>query len=83
MPSVLVTGAARGIGAATVRRLAGAGWDVLAGVRRPEDAEPLVAEHPQSVTGTAFRGVSDDRAQGRLKAWRALSARARASQPYR
>jgi NAD(P)-dependent dehydrogenase (short-subunit alcohol dehydrogenase family) len=50
MPSVLVTGAARGIGAATVRRLAGAGWNVLAGVRRPEDAEPLLAEHPGLVT---------------------------------
>jgi NAD(P)-dependent dehydrogenase (short-subunit alcohol dehydrogenase family) len=34
MPSVLVTGAARGIGRATVLRLAAAGWDVTAGVRR-------------------------------------------------
>src|SRR3954468_5047164 len=43
MPSVLVTGAARGIGRATVLRLAGAGWDVVAGVRRLEDGEALAA----------------------------------------
>src|SRR3954451_17394998 len=43
MRSVLVTGAARGIGRATVLRLAGAGWDVFAGVRRAEDGEALVA----------------------------------------
>jgi NAD(P)-dependent dehydrogenase (short-subunit alcohol dehydrogenase family) len=50
MPTVLVTGAARGIGAAVVHRLAGAGWDVLAGVRRAEDAEPLRAAHPLRIT---------------------------------
>ena len=43
MPSVLVTGAARGIGRATVLRLAGAGWDVVAGVRRAADGEALTA----------------------------------------
>ena len=43
MPSVLVTGAARGIGRAGVLRLAGAGWDVVAGVRRAADGEALVA----------------------------------------
>ena len=41
MPTVLVTGAARGIGRATVQRLADAGWDVVAGVRRAEDGEAL------------------------------------------
>ncbi|GAC1381704.1 MAG: SDR family oxidoreductase [Marmoricola sp.] len=41
MPSVLVTGAARGIGRATVLRLANAGWDVYAGVRNPADGEEL------------------------------------------
>ena len=33
MPSVLVTGAARGIGRAIVDHLASTGWDVIAGVR--------------------------------------------------
>ena len=38
MPSVLITGASRGIGLATARRMQAAGWEVLAGVRRAEDA---------------------------------------------
>jgi NAD(P)-dependent dehydrogenase (short-subunit alcohol dehydrogenase family) len=43
MPSVLVTGAARGIGRAATLRLASGGWDVFAGVRRAEDGEALAA----------------------------------------
>lgn len=42
MPSVLVTGASRGIGRATVERLARAGWTVLAGVRQESDGAALV-----------------------------------------
>ena len=38
MPSVLITGAGRGIGRAAALRMAAAGWDVYAGVRRAEDA---------------------------------------------
>jgi NAD(P)-dependent dehydrogenase (short-subunit alcohol dehydrogenase family) len=38
VPSVLITGAGRGIGRAAVERMAAAGWDVYAGVRRAEDA---------------------------------------------
>lgn len=37
----VVTGASSGIGAATVRELASRGYYVLAGVRRPEDADAL------------------------------------------
>lgn len=41
--TVLITGTSTGIGAACVQRLAGAGWQVFAGVRRSEDGEKLVA----------------------------------------
>lgn len=50
MPSVLVTGAARGIGRATVQRLATHGWDVFAGVRSAEDAEPLREIQPDRIS---------------------------------
>jgi NAD(P)-dependent dehydrogenase (short-subunit alcohol dehydrogenase family) len=50
VPSVLVTGAARGIGRATVLGLARAGWDVFAGVRRAEDGSALVAAGGGTVT---------------------------------
>ena len=44
MPSVLVTGASRGIGRATVERLVREGWTVFAGVRRAADGKALVEE---------------------------------------
>ena len=43
MATVLVTGAARGIGRAVALRLEAAGWAVVAGVRREADGEALVA----------------------------------------
>jgi NAD(P)-dependent dehydrogenase (short-subunit alcohol dehydrogenase family) len=52
VPSVLVTGAGRGIGHTTALRLAERGWAVYAGVRRPEDAEALRAAAPTLVPVT-------------------------------
>jgi NAD(P)-dependent dehydrogenase (short-subunit alcohol dehydrogenase family) len=43
MRAVLITGASTGIGRAAVLRLDAAGWRVLAGVRREEDADSLRA----------------------------------------
>ncbi len=50
MPTVLITGAARGIGRAATERLAKAGWDVIAGVRRDADRESLVSLAPERIT---------------------------------
>jgi NAD(P)-dependent dehydrogenase (short-subunit alcohol dehydrogenase family) len=49
MPSVLVTGAGRGIGRVTALRLAASGWDVLAGTRRDEDGAAVAAEAPDRI----------------------------------
>jgi NAD(P)-dependent dehydrogenase (short-subunit alcohol dehydrogenase family) len=43
VPTVLITGASTGIGRATALRLAGSGWTVLAGVRKVNDGDVLVA----------------------------------------
>jgi NAD(P)-dependent dehydrogenase (short-subunit alcohol dehydrogenase family) len=43
MPTVLITGAARGIGRALVEHLATAGWEVIAGVRSDADAAAVSA----------------------------------------
>jgi NAD(P)-dependent dehydrogenase (short-subunit alcohol dehydrogenase family) len=43
MPTVLVTGAARGLGLEFVRQYAAAGWRVLAAVRTPANAAELAA----------------------------------------
>ena len=46
MPLALISGASTGIGRATSLRLAGSGWNVLAGVRDPAAGESLAAEAP-------------------------------------
>src|SRR5437588_12997424 len=59
MPTVLVTGAARGIGRATTLRLASRGWDVIAGVRRAEDGDALAGSAPERITA-AMLDVTDE-----------------------
>jgi NAD(P)-dependent dehydrogenase (short-subunit alcohol dehydrogenase family) len=44
MPSVLLTGASRGIGRATAVRLASSGWTVFAGVRNDDDGHAVVRD---------------------------------------
>jgi len=60
VPSVLVTGAARGIGRATALRLAGSGWDVVAGVRRDADGEALSAAGDGRITPVLLDITSAD-----------------------
>lgn len=49
MPKALITGTSTGIGEACVARLADLGWTVYAGVRRPEDADRIKANHAGDV----------------------------------
>jgi NAD(P)-dependent dehydrogenase (short-subunit alcohol dehydrogenase family) len=60
MPTVLVTGAARGIGRATTLRLARGGWDVIAGVRSVEDGTALAAEAPDRIRSIQLDVTSPD-----------------------
>jgi NAD(P)-dependent dehydrogenase (short-subunit alcohol dehydrogenase family) len=59
MPSVLITGASRGIGRVTALRLASAGWDVIATVRSEQDGERLVADAASGTIKTVSLDVTD------------------------
>jgi len=50
MPSVLVTGASRGIGKSIVQHLAERGWDVIAGVRAEADGAAITELNPQRIS---------------------------------
>jgi NAD(P)-dependent dehydrogenase (short-subunit alcohol dehydrogenase family) len=50
MPSVLVTGAGRGIGKSIVEYMATRGWDVIAGVRTQRDAAAVTALDPRRIS---------------------------------
>jgi NAD(P)-dependent dehydrogenase (short-subunit alcohol dehydrogenase family) len=59
MPSVLVTGAARGIGRSITTHLADRGWDVVAGVRTQRDADDIVSLNSQRISSVLL-DVTDD-----------------------
>ena len=74
MPSVLITGASRGIGNAIATLLAANGWDVIAGVRSEEDAARVKAGSPRiapvilDVTNPEHIAALDDSLPDRLDA---------------
>jgi serine 3-dehydrogenase (NADP+) len=57
--TILITGATSGFGAATARRFARAGWQVVANGRRAERLEPLVQEFGPDAVATAVFDVRD------------------------
>ena len=59
MPAALVTGAGRGIGRTIAEHLAGAGWDVIAGVRSQRDADAVVAVNPARISSVLL-DVTDE-----------------------
>lgn len=65
MPSVLVTGAGRGIGRTIAEQLAANGWDVIAGVRNEADGAALTAVDPQRISAVTL-DVTDDGQIGAL-----------------
>jgi NAD(P)-dependent dehydrogenase (short-subunit alcohol dehydrogenase family) len=64
VPSVLVTGATRGIGRATAIRLAEHGWEVFAGVRRPQDGEGLAGSQPGRISPVVLDITDPDQVAG-------------------
>jgi NAD(P)-dependent dehydrogenase (short-subunit alcohol dehydrogenase family) len=59
MPSVLVTGAARGIGRSITEHLASRGWDVVAGVRTDADASAITAVNPRRISAVTLDVTND------------------------
>jgi NAD(P)-dependent dehydrogenase (short-subunit alcohol dehydrogenase family) len=59
MPSVLITGAARGIGRSIAEDLARRQWDVIAGVRTDADAAAVTAANPGRITPVILDVTND------------------------
>jgi NAD(P)-dependent dehydrogenase (short-subunit alcohol dehydrogenase family) len=59
MPSVLVTGAGRGIGRSIAEHLAGRDWDVIAGVRSDADAAAVTAANPRRIKAVILDVTND------------------------
>lgn len=75
MPTVLITGASRGIGRATALWLADRGWDVYAGVRQAQDGDALaeggagrITPLQLDITDAAQVAALDDALPARLDA---------------
>jgi NAD(P)-dependent dehydrogenase (short-subunit alcohol dehydrogenase family) len=64
MPTVLITGASRGIGRAIAEHLARHDWNVVAGVRTADDAAAVAAVHPQRITPVILDVTNDDHIAG-------------------
>jgi NAD(P)-dependent dehydrogenase (short-subunit alcohol dehydrogenase family) len=64
MPTVLVTGAARGIGRSITEHLVHRDWDVIAGVRTPADAEAIAGVDPRRVTPVLLDVTDDEHVAG-------------------
>lgn len=60
MPSVLVTGAARGIGRATALHLASLGWQVFAGVRREQDGRKVADDQAGRISPVILDITDED-----------------------
>jgi NAD(P)-dependent dehydrogenase (short-subunit alcohol dehydrogenase family) len=61
VPSVLITGASRGIGRASALRLADCGWQVYAGVRSTEQGALLQSERPAGRIQPVSLDLRDER----------------------
>jgi NAD(P)-dependent dehydrogenase (short-subunit alcohol dehydrogenase family) len=59
MPSVLVTGAGRGMGRSIAEHLAGRDWDVIAGVRSDADAATVTEANPRRIKAVILDVTND------------------------